>query len=184
MILTKELLKELKECSSMSLYRDKAGNTELKLRFTDKIRGVETSTAKSYLVYSLLNTYAVKDYDRNEVIQEADPKDSICTWFFNNYPNNTYPLNSIISTLKVGDEIRFEFSTNYYTGGFHTAKAGLVGETLMLVNKRKGHVVSQFILDEHVIPLHNLSRNINAITCHFSPIVPTDYRYVNRVEAV
>lgn len=180
MILTKELLKELKECRSLVVRRDREGNTEMQLFFEDEVRGKKIDTDKSYLVDSYLVTNEVRDYDKEEypTILEADPKNSICCAHVSFYHSQKSKASTLLKLLKVGDNINFGFYANY--GNQYTAKAGLHHDIMEVRILRDDRYFGEFTLSESICP-QNSARMINPSPSFMSnlKIDPTDSRYTN-----
>lgn len=175
MEVTKEFLKELKAAESISIRRDRNGNGCITLWFEDEIRGKRVRTDKSWLCQVTLRSYQARDYESGRVYFEADKQDSVCYHNVSLYWNQGIHACSILSTLKVGDDISFEFVGN--AGNVHTFAAGLHEDNLNIRIKSKNRT-REFQLDNSVNP-GNTARMING-GCRDFTINRFDTRYENR----
>ena len=170
--ITKEIAKEIKEAKSVSVSRDAAGRGVMTLHFQDCVRGETVRTHKSWLITASLTRYECRDYDTQEVFLSRDPETSACYASADLYPN--YHAHSVMSTIRTGDKIRFEFVAN--AGNLHLGKAGFHMDTLKILIFR-GDKWKEFELETTVNP-GNIARMINGASRR--SVDPTSYEYQNR----
>lgn len=182
--LTKEILKDIRAAHALTVRRDKIGTGELQLSFEDNIRGKRVDTYKYWLCQADLRSYEAYEYNEvtNEktVIFERDASNSPCVETVSTYWGQTTHANSILRSLKIGDEISFEFVGN--SGNIYASKAGLHFDSFVMHVKRqkteKNFERFEYVLNE-TVNLGNSARMIGGYAT-MPQIDKQDYRLENR----
>lgn len=163
--LTKEIIKNLHddELQCIVVRRDSKGTGLLELSFKGEYKGREVESRKSYLVPVNLHSYAISNY-------EVDPAER---WEYKTNPNacasavifiykgQSTIAESILTILKAGDKISFEFIANNNNG--YVNKARLHHDILEIKIKR-GNKTLVFQLDDSICP-DNSARMIDETGC-------------------
>lgn len=174
-IITKELLKQIKDAKTILIYRDRKGVGQMSLLFEDEIRGVKVESRLEYLVDTTLKIY--KGYYEGE--KEINHKAYCCAYL--SYLNHRSQSRTAFQSLKVGDEIKFEFvgrNNNQYT-----SKVGLYVDEVNLIVKRatKPYNHDEYLLTYSICE-DNSARMVNESNhTSLTDIDPTSYNFQNRL---
>lgn len=167
--LTKEILKDLRDCKDLSLFhnyrQEDAAQTFIRVNFEDIVRGNKIESSKEYLV---ADSYVHGERARNETVKCFAHIDKY------DYEQQYNELSSVLAFLKVGDRIRIEWYRDAWTNQYmqHSANKvnsddcspfeALHGDAVYIVIYRGENTRYRFHLD-HSICADNSARMIRDV---------------------
>lgn len=157
MLVTKELASQLhdKDLRSLVVRRDTEGTTSLELTFEGTFKGNSVSSTLSYLSDSRLHVYTI--YTNSGWDYQINRK-AACFISLSNYESDR-ELGTALNSVKVGDDIHFEFVANNNNGSINAARLHRDQCSLAIT---RGNKRLQFLLEVNVAP-DNANRMIDEI---------------------
>lgn len=181
-IVTKEMLKDMRDAERMVIWRDHNGQGALKLTFEDEVRNQKVETEKWYLVHAVLSDYAG---DSDYQFSSRDTK-KYCVFCDTSAGSSFSEFNTAARCLKEGDEITFKFMSQQ-NGNIKNLDVFL--ESIHLEVRRQKTKSSErmtFTLDSNTYA-NNSAKMVGGndlSSLGTSDFDPTDYKFVNRLDKV